>query len=140
MHLRILRLVAKVTNMGVHGPLEGATFLNMDTIELWRESIPEESQVEMGAGAALLGMGVVATIASVGRRRRGFFAWAIPGALLSAGLVLIVHSLLDVRSDRMAETQASIEAELASLDPIARAYVLKNVGQSQLKSVLPHRP
>lgn len=111
--------------------------MNMDAIELWRESIPEESRVEMGTGAALVGMGVVATLTTLGRHRRGFFSWAIPGALLSAGIVLIVHSLLDVRSDRIAESQASIEAELASLDPIARAYVLKNVGQSQLRSVLP---
>lgn len=111
--------------------------MNVQAINQWRESIPEESQIEMGAGAALLGVGIVAALSSIGRRRRGFFAWAIPGALLSAGATLIVHSLLDVRSDRMAETQASIEAELASLDPLARAYVLKNVSQSQLRAVLP---
>lgn len=111
----------------------------MDAVELWRESIPEESRIEAGAGAVLVGAGIIAVVASLGRRRRGFFAWAVPGALLSAGIVLLVSTLADVRSDRIAETQASIEAQLASLDPIARAHVLKNVGQGQLRAMLPHR-
>jgi hypothetical protein len=111
----------------------------MDAIELWRESIPEESRIEVGAGAALLGAGLVAAVVSVARGRRGFLAWAVPGALLSAGVVVLADALLDVRGDRIAEAQASIEAELASLDPIARAQVLKNVGQSQLRAVLPGR-
>lgn len=111
----------------------------MDAVDVWRESIPEESQLEAGAGAALVGAGMVAAVLSVARGRRGFFAWAVPGALLSAGVVLLVSTLADARSDRIAETQASIEAQLSSLDPIARAYVLKNVGQGQLRSMLPRR-
>lgn len=111
----------------------------MDAIELWRESIPEESRLEVGSGAALVGIGLVAAILGVARGRRGFFAWAIPGALISAGVVVLIDSLVDVRNDRIAETQATIEEQLSMLDPIARAHVLKNVGQNQLRAVLPHR-
>lgn len=114
--------------------------MGMDAVELWRDSIPEESRVEAGMGAALVGAGVVAALLSLAGGRRGLLAWAVPGALLSAGLVLIVRTLADVRSDRIAETQASIETQLSSLDPIARAYVLKNVGEGQLRAMLPRRP
>ena len=111
----------------------------MDAIELWRESIPEDSRVDVGTGAALIGVGLVAAVVGVARGRRGFFAWAIPGALLSAGVVMLADALFDVRNDRIAETQHDIEEQLAALDPIARAPVLKNVGQNQLRAVLPHR-
>lgn len=111
----------------------------MDAVELWRESIPEESRALVGTGAALVGAGVVATVAALGRERRGVLSWLVPGALLAAGIVLLADALLDVRSDRIADTQTAIEAQLASLDPIARAQVLKNVGESQLRAVLPGR-
>lgn len=111
----------------------------MDAIELWRESIPEESRIEVGTAAALVGAGLVAAVASVAQRRRGFFAWAIPGALLSAGLVVLAGAMLSTRNDRILEAQTSIEEQLAALDPVARAQVLANVGQSQFKAMLPHR-
>ena len=111
----------------------------MDAIERWRESIPEESRVEALAGVGLVGVGLVAAAFTVARRRHGFFAWAIPGALLSAGIALIAATLFDVRNDRIYESQAAIENELASLDPIARAQVLKSVGEAQLRSMIPRR-
>lgn len=111
----------------------------MDAVELWRESIPEESRIDVAAGAALVGAGFVSALVSITRRRGGFFAWAVPGMLLSAGVVVLAHALLDVRGDRIAETQSAIEAQLATLDPLARAHVLKNVSQNQLRAVLPHR-
>jgi hypothetical protein len=111
----------------------------MDAVQLWRESLPEESRVEVTAAVALVSVGVLAGVSSIVRRKRGFFAWAVPGALIAAGVVLLADLMLDTRSERILETQVEIEAQLASLDPIARAQVLKNVGQSQLRAVLPNR-
>jgi len=111
----------------------------MDAIELWRESIPEESRVEAGVGAALVGAGLLAGILMLPSGRRGLLAWAIPGALLGAGTVVLADALINARNDRAAESQIAIEAHLASLDPIARARVLKNVGESQLRALLPRR-
>ncbi len=111
----------------------------MDAIEQWRESIPKESRVEAGAGAALAGAGLLAGILMFLSGRRGLLAWVIPSALLGAGTIVLAHALLSVRNDRIAESQIAIEAHLASLDPIARARVLKNVGESQLRALLPRR-
>ena len=109
----------------------------MDAIERWREAIPEESRVETGAGAALLGVGLAAGAFVLLRRHRGFFAWAIPGAVLGTGLALLADVLWDVRSGRIDETEEIIEAQLAELDPIARAQVLKSIGERQFKAMIP---
>ncbi|MDZ4180190.1 MAG: hypothetical protein U1E29_13325 [Coriobacteriia bacterium] len=109
----------------------------MDAIDRWREAIPEESRVETGTGAALLGVGLAAGAFVVLRRHRGFFAWAIPGAILGIGLALLADVLLDVRSERIEQTEDFIELQLEELDPIARAQVLKNIGERQVRLLIP---
>lgn len=109
----------------------------MDAVELWRESLPDESRVEGTAGVALVGAGVLAMAFTLTRKRRGFLAWAVPGALIAAGIVMLADVTIDLRAERIEETSANIEAELAELDPVARAQVLKNVGQNQMRSLIP---
>ncbi len=108
-----------------------------NTIEEWRESIPGNVRSEGGAGAAMIAVGIVAGAMMLLRGRRGFFAWAVPGALIGAGLIMLADVGLDVRQDRIAETEELIHAELASLDPIARAQVLKGVSERQVQSLIP---
>ena len=90
-------------------------------------------------GAAMIAAGVVSGAFMLLRGRRGFFAWAIPGALIGAGLMMLADVGLDTRRERIAETEDLIAAELASLDPIARAQVLKGVSERQVRSILPGR-
>ena len=108
-------------------------------IEQWRASIPEDERSEAGAGAAMVGVGIVAAAFLMLRRRRGLFVWLIPGAFIGVGLAILADVVLDTRSCRIAETEESIAAELASLDPIARAQVLKNVGEREVRSLIPGR-
>jgi hypothetical protein len=109
----------------------------MDAIERWRAALPDESTNETVAGAALFGFGVVAAIVMATQRRRGFLAWAVPGALIAGALALITDVAVDVRRDRMDEAQAIIEQELAALDPLARAQVLRDVGEREIGALLP---
>ncbi len=110
-----------------------------NAIEQWRDSIPENVRSEGGAGAGMIAVGIVAGALMLLRGRRGFFVWAIPGALIGAGIIMLADVGLDTRSERIAETEELIEAELASLDPIARAQVLKGVGERQVRSIIPGR-
>jgi hypothetical protein len=109
----------------------------MNAIEMWRDSVPEGSRLETGAGAALLGAGIAAGILMATRRRRGFFAWAIPGAILAAAIVMLTDVVLDVRSERIEEAEEAIEGELAGLDPVARAQVLRSIGERQIQAFMP---
>lgn len=108
-------------------------------IEQWRASIPEDERSEAGAGAAMVGVGIVAAAFLMLRKRRGLFVWLIPGAFIGVGLAILADVVMDTRSYRIAETEESIAAELASLDPIARAQVLKNVGEREVRSLIPGR-
>ncbi len=107
----------------------------MEAIDRWRESLPEGVQNETATAAAVIGTGLLVGAVTLSRNRRGFLAWALPGALLGLGVALLVNSLLDERSERIEEAEARISDELASLDPIARAQVLRSVGEQQLESV-----
>ncbi len=110
-----------------------------DTLDQWRESIPENIRTEATAGVAVVGVGIATAAFMLLRGRRGFFAWALPGAIIGAGVVMLADVMFDTRSDRIAETEDLIEAELANLDPIARAQVLKGVSERQVRSFLPGR-
>lgn len=106
-------------------------------VEEWRDELRDESRAQAEAGLVLVGAGVVAGAAVLLKWRRSLLAWALPGALLATGIVLLADALLDTRSSRIDEAGRAIEEELAALDPIARAQVLKRVGENQLKAFVP---
>lgn len=110
-----------------------------EAIGRWRDSIPEDERAEAAAGAALVGAGLVFGAFALLRSKRTMLAWAIPGALIAAGLVMLSDVALDTRTERIAETEDRISAELASLDPVARAQVLKGVSERQVRSFIPRR-
>jgi len=43
--------------------------------------------------------------------------------------------VIDVRAERILEAEDRIHRELASLDPLARAQVLKSVGEQEVETV-----
>jgi len=110
----------------------------MEAIDRWREAIPAESRAETATAAALIGGSLIAGASVLRRERRTFFAWAIPGAILGAGIVMLLDVLLDARTERIEETEDRITQELEALDPVARAQVLRSVGEQQVRTVL-HR-
>ena len=110
-----------------------------EAIEQWRDSIPENERAEATAGVALVGAGLVFGAFALLRGRRGFFAWALPGAIIAAGIVMLSDVVLDTRSERIAQTEELISAELEALDPVARAQVLKGVSERQVKAFIPGR-
>jgi hypothetical protein len=108
-----------------------------ETVERWREEIPRQCLVEGGASAGIIGLGIAALVLMLVRGRRGFFAIAIPGALLAAGLVMLTDVTFDVRGERIAWSRAFITSELEGLDPIARAQVLRDVVREEYGGLLP---
>lgn len=108
----------------------------MEAIDRWREAVPEESRVETGLAAGFVTGGLLAAAVMLLSKRRGFFAWAIPGAIFAVGAVLLSDVVIDVRGERIMEAEERIHHELASLDPLARAQVLKSVGEREVDAVL----
>lgn len=107
----------------------------MEAIDRWREAVPEESRVEAGLAAGFVTGGLLAAAVMLLSKRRGFFAWAIPGTILAVGAVLLSDVVLDTRGERIVEAEERIHHELASLDPLARAQVLKSVAEREVDAV-----
>jgi hypothetical protein len=105
-----------------------------ERIDAWREDLemPSTQTAETAAGAVLVGAGIVATIVNLLGGKRDFWAWVLPSILLSGGIALLVAALFEWRGDRIDAAEAAVRAELDSLDPLARAKVLKEVAEDQL--------
>jgi hypothetical protein len=105
-----------------------------ERIDAWREDLemPSAQTAETAAGAVLVGAGIVATIVNLLGGKRDFWAWVLPSILLSGGIALLVVALFEWRGDRIDAAEAAVRAELDSLDPLARAKVLKEVAEDQL--------
>ncbi len=98
-------------------------------------SEPEVVEVESGCGIRmpstkemgllLLGGGAVGALVTRLRKDRHLGDWALPVCLAAAGTALLVKRR---RSD-MQQAQDAILDEMDHLDPIAKAQVLKAVGQ-----------
>ncbi|MBE0416854.1 MAG: hypothetical protein IBX63_03730 [Coriobacteriia bacterium] len=105
-----------------------------DRIEAWREDLelPETQTTETAAGAVLIGSGIVAAIINLLGGKRDVWAWFLPAILLTGGAALLIAGALERREGRIDAAEAAVRAELDSLDPIARAKVLKEVAEQQL--------
>ena len=76
----------------------------------------------------LVGGGVVGSLITLLRGRRSLVDWALPAGLVGAGLAI----LLQRRQTHLEAAEKNILVELESLDPIARAQVLKAIAEQQL--------
>ena len=79
-------------------------------------------------GWLLVGGGAVGALVTLLRGERDVSDWVLPVGLIGLGSGI----LLKRRQSHIVEAEQSIMAELDSLDPIARAQVLKTVAQDQI--------
>lgn len=95
------------------------------------ERVPEKSVLEMVLGMSLIGGGAAAGVFGIVRHKRGFLAWALPGAFIAGGLALLARRGIDRRAEHMAVVSDRVRAELSTLDPIARVQVMRDTLQEQ---------
>lgn len=108
----------------------------MESVERWQESLSERQQAEPAAAVSLLGAGLIAGAIALAKRRRTFLSLAIPSFLISLGTALLIDTFLKARKRRIEEAEQHIAEQLAALDPVARAEVLKRVGEQQIGELL----
>ena len=76
----------------------------------------------------LVGGGVVGALVMLIRGHRRFIDWVIPAGLIGAGLAVF----LEKRQKHIDKVEQNILADLDSLDPVAKAQVLKAVAEKEL--------
>jgi hypothetical protein len=82
-------------------------------------------------GWLLVGGGVFGAIVTLLRGGRGLLDWAVPLSLIGLGSGVLLRR----RQTHMEEAEERIRAELDTLDPIARAQVLKAVTREELSKL-----
>lgn len=82
-------------------------------------------------GLSLVGAGAGTIIVNLVQRKRSVFGYLIGVAFVLLGVV-VLGGTYRVRSGRISDAEEQVRAQLASLDPIARAQVLKSMATEQV--------
>jgi hypothetical protein len=85
-----------------------------------------DPMVDSALGLSLVGAGLGTIVVNAVRRNRSVWGYVIGMLFVLAG-VAVLGGTLKVRSGRISEAEEQVRAQLASLDPIARAQVLKDM-------------
>jgi len=83
-------------------------------------------------GVSLIGAGVGTIVMSLVRRRRGALTYVVAACFIVAGLGFVGGGVWGRRTAHISEAEANVREQLASLDPIARAQVLKDMAGEQV--------
>lgn len=93
------------------------------------ESFEWTDQETVQTGKVVLGAGIVWSLYLLIKRTQDIFPWLPPLGLVVTGITI----LLQERQKRIAETSESIQTQLDDLDPVARAQVLKYLGDAEVE-------
>ena len=87
----------------------------------------DDPAVDAAIGLSLVGAGLGTVIVNLVRGKRSAWAYLLPAVFILGGIAVISGGAVSRRSDRIATAEDAVREQLASLDPIARAQVLKGV-------------
>lgn len=98
----------------------------------------EDPAVDAAIGMSLMGAGIGTIIMNLIRGKRSAWAYLIPGVFLLGGIAVISGGALGRRNDRIAVAEEVVREELAKLDPVARAQVLRDAASNSFGSYFKH--
>ena len=92
----------------------------------------DDPSVDAAIGLSLVGAGLGTVIMNLVRGNRSAWAYLLPAAFILGGIAVISGGAVSRRSDRITAAEDVVRAQLASLDPIARAQVLRSAASETL--------
>ena len=92
----------------------------------------DDPSVDAAIGLSLVGAGLGTVIMNLVRGNRSAWAYLLPAAFILGGIAIISGGAVSRRSDRITAAEDIVRAQLASLDPIARAQVLRSAASETL--------
>ncbi|NTU71175.1 MAG: hypothetical protein HGB10_05080 [Coriobacteriia bacterium] len=98
----------------------------------------DDPAVDAAIGLSLVGAGLGAVIMNLIRGKRGAWPYLLPAVFILGGIAVISGGAVSRRSDRIATASEVMREQLAGLDPIARAQVLKDVASESFAPLI-HR-
>lgn len=98
----------------------------------------DEEVVAQAAGWTLVSAGIAVGVTMWFRGRRTVLAMLLPIGLITGGAMLLGNTAWHRRGSRILEAEARVREELASLDPVARLQVMREVGPETMPFVRRH--
>ena len=72
------------------------------------------------------------------RGKRSAWAYLLPGVFILGGIAVISGGAISRRSDRISNAEEAVREQLATLDPVARAQVLRGVASETFAPFIRH--
>jgi hypothetical protein len=92
----------------------------------------DDPAVDAAIGLSLVGAGLGTVLMNLVRGNRNAWAYLLPAAFILGGIAIISGGAVSRRSDRITAAEEVVRAQLAGLDPIARAQVLRSAASETL--------
>jgi hypothetical protein len=100
----------------------------------------DDPRVDAALGLSLIGAGVGTVVANIIRGKRSAWAYLIPAVLILGGLAVMSGGAVSRRSERILVAEQGVREQLADLDPIARAQVLRSAASETLAPFIHRSP
>ena len=98
----------------------------------------DDPVVDGAIGMSLVGAGVGTIIANIVRGKRSVWAYLLPAAFVLAGVAVVGGGAVSRRSTRIETAEETVRTELAGLDPLARARILKDMAGETMAPFMRH--
>jgi hypothetical protein len=98
----------------------------------------DDPTVDAAIGLSLVGAGLGTVIVNLFRGKRSAWAYLLPAIFVLGGIAVISGGAVSRRSDRISVAEDGVRAQLAGLDPIARAQVLKGIAGETFGPLIHH--
>lgn len=98
----------------------------------------DDPAVDAAIGLSLVGAGLGTVIMNLIRGRRSAWAYLLPAVFILGGIAIISGGAVSRRSDRIAAAEEVVREQLAALDPIARAQVLRGMASETIAPLIRH--
>ena len=98
----------------------------------------DDPTVDAAIGLSLVGAGLGTIIVNLIRGKRSAWAYLLPGVFILGGIAVISGGAISRRTDRISDAEDAVREQLARLDPVARAQVLKGVASETFAPFIRH--
>ena len=89
-------------------------------------------------GVSLIGFGVGTIVKNLVGGRRSTTGYVVGALVAVAGALLLGMGLMERRIAHISQAEQVVRDQLSSLDPVARAQILKDMADEQVASVKAH--
>lgn len=96
----------------------------------------DDPTVDNALGLSLVGAGAGTIIFSLLRGRRSVWTWVFGGVFILLGLSVMGGGAMSRRSGRISEVESSVREQLSTLDPLARAMIVRDMAADTVSPLM----